>query len=76
MSALAYYGLGAGTPPPLTSSAAPVPIKLDTDVYSGKLVSIASNIHLPMSVRSSAAPVADIETYSGMCGRCEEAGGR
>ena len=34
------------------------------------------NIHLHMSLSSSAAPVADIETYSGMCGRCEEAGGR
>ena len=33
-------------------------------------------VHLHMSLSSSAAPVADIETYSGMCGRCEEAGGR
>ena len=33
-------------------------------------------VHLHMSLSSSAAPVADIETYSGMCGRCEEAAWR
>ena len=30
-------------------------------------------VHLHMSLSSSAAPVADIGTYSGMCGRYEEA---